>query len=111
MIDWRGLVYEGPRRRRRYPQPRSAGWQARARVQRYDRLQMQQNVSNFNQPVQLSSDRLTMRMSYENLGYPAHFNAALLDLMLSSLAAIEEPDISIKSKGEGGMIPCARWLG
>lgn len=67
-------------------------------------------MATFNQLVQLFSSRLTMRMSYKDLRNPAHFDTAFLDLMLSSLAAIEEPDISIESKSEGGMVSRARWL-
>lgn len=46
----------------------------------------------------------TVSMSDKDLLYFAHFQRAFLDLMLSSLSAIEKPDVTIDANSEGGMV-------
>ena len=40
---------------------------------------------------------LTMSMSYEDFLYPAHLDAALLQLMLRRFATVKKPYIAVKT--------------
>ena len=54
------------------------------------------NTSDSKLPVR--RDRLTVRVGDEDLLDLAHFDGALLDLVLGCLPAIKKPDISVKSQ-------------
>lgn len=53
----------------------------------------------------------TVRVREEDLAYPAHFHAALLELVLCRLATIEQPHIPVEAKSKGRVVTRRRRLG